>query len=394
MQGTGLEDRLEDLERRFESLFGARAEFVTRAPGRVNLIGEHTDYNDGFVFPAAIDRDVMIAGRVRQDRQISAYTLNFDQFSHFSLDDIQRLTEGRERWSNYIRAIACTLQKQGHVLPGVELAAVGNVPLGSGLSSSAAMLVSAGLAFATAGGFTLPAVDLALMAQRAEREFVGVQVGIMDQYISALGRRDHALLIDTRFLTCEAVPLPASGISLVIADTNKRRGLVNSEYNRRRTECEEAVAVLQRSLPEIRALRDVSPEEFARCEQSLPDVVRRRARHVITENARTLDGAAALRAGDVSRFGELMNASHESLKSDYEVSCPELDALVEAARGVRGVYGARMTGAGFGGCTVSLVAETALEEFKTQVPHAYREATGLNTTIYVTTAAQGAERLR
>jgi len=216
----------------------------------------------------------------------------------------------------------------------------------------------------------------------------------MDQFISALGRKDHALLIDTRSLTYEAVPLPQSGVSIVIADTNKKRGLVDSEYNTRRAECERAVEILKEFLPEIKALRDVTLEDFERYADRLPEPTRRRARHVVTEDTRTLAGVAALKAGDIAQFGRLMNASHTSLQYDYEVSCKELDALAEAARSVEGVYGARMTGAGFGGCTVSLVATEAVETFQREVPELYRKATGLSTTIIVTTASQGAQRLK
>lgn len=388
------ETQREEIERRFLEMFGSAPEIIVRAPGRVNLIGEHTDYNDGFVFPAAIDRDILIAASLRNDRQVRAVALNFNQPSTFSLDDIVKIKEGRERWSNYLRAMAYVFQQEGLPTPGLNCATLGSVPLGAGLSSSAAMLVAGGLMFASASNTEIDPVRLALLAQKAEREFVGVNVGIMDQFISALGKKDHALLIDTRALTYEAVPLPDSGVSIVIADTHKKRGLVDSEYNTRRSECEQAVALLQKHLPDIKALRDVSVEQFERYAAELPETVRKRARHVITEDARTLEGVAALKAGEIARFGELMNASHESLRSDYEVSCKELDALVAAARSIEGVYGSRMTGAGFGGCTVSLVADEAVESFRNTVPGLYKQATGLDTTIYVTTAAQGAERLQ
>lgn len=388
------DQRRQDLERTFTELFGAAPEHVVRAPGRVNLIGEHTDYNDGFVFPAAIDREVLIATTPRRDRQVRAYALNFNQSSTFSLDDIRPATESRERWSNYLRGIAFLFAQEGLPMHGMNCVILGNVPLGSGLSSSAAMLVAGGLAFAVTAGVEIEPVDLALLAQRAEREFVGVNVGIMDQFISAMGQKDHALLIDTRSLRYEAVPLPGPGVSIVIADTNKKRGLVDSEYNTRRAECEEAVRLLQRFLPDIKALRDVSVEAFEKYASELPEVIRKRARHVVTEDARTLAGVAALKAGNVARFGQLMYASHESLRDDYEVSCKELDVLVEAARAVEGVYGSRMTGAGFGGCTVSLVQDSAVEAFQREVPPRYRQATGLSATIYVTTAAQGAQQLK
>jgi galactokinase len=386
--------RIEEIEQKFAEMFGNPPEFVVRAPGRVNLIGEHTDYNDGFVFPAAIDRDVLIAASTRPDRQVRAFALNFNQSSTFPLDDIQHTTESRERWSNYLRAMAWVFLQEGLETRGMNCVVLGDVPLGAGLSSSAAMLVAGGLVFATGGGVTLDPVRLALLAQRGEREFVGVNVGIMDQYISALGQKDHALLIDTRALTYEAVPLPKSGVSILISDTNKKRGLVDSEYNTRHAECEQAVEILQRFLPGIRALRDVSVADFAQYAAELPEVIRKRARHVITEDARTLEGVAALKAGDITRFGQLMYASHESLKDDYQVSCAELDALVAAARSVEGVYGSRMTGAGFGGCTVSLVKDEAVEAFQQKVPLLYKQATGLNTTLYVTTAAQGAQRVK
>jgi galactokinase len=392
--GRQEESRVRDLERKFAELFGGPSETVVRAPGRVNLIGEHTDYNDGFVFPAAIDRDILIAAAPRTDGQVRAYALNFNQSSTFPIHDVQPATEGRERWSNYLRAMARILEQEGLPLKGMNCVALGNVPLGAGLSSSAAMLVAGGLAFAAVAGQTLDPVRLALLAQRGEREFVGVNVGIMDQFISALGQRDHALLIDTRALTYEAVPLPHTGVVIVIADTNKKRGLVDSEYNTRRAECERAVELLKPHLPDIRALRDVSVADFERFAADLPEPIRRRARHVVTEDARTLEGRDALKAGDVARFGELMDASHASLRDDYEVSCAELDAMVAAARSVPGVYGSRMTGAGFGGCTVSLVASEAVESFMREVPPRYKQSTGLEATLYVTTAAQGAQRIK
>ena len=387
-------DRILEVERKYADLFGNQPDFIVRAPGRVNLIGEHTDYNDGFVFPAAIDRDVIIAGAVRRDRQVRSYALNFNQSSTFPVDNVQPATEGREKWSNYLRAMAWVFHNEGLGTQGMNCVTLGNVPLGAGLSSSAALLVASGLAFSAAAGLEVEPVRLALLAQKAEREFVGVNVGIMDQYISALGRKDHALLIDTRSLTYEAVPLPATGVEIVIADTNKKRGLVDSEYNTRRAECERAVEILKQFLPDIKALRDVSVEAFEQHQDKLPVVIRRRARHVITENARTLESVQALKAGDIARFGVLMNESHESLRADYEVSCKELDALVEAARSVDGVFGARMTGAGFGGCTVSLAKSESVPTFQKQAAERYKQATGLNTTIYVTRASQGAQRLR
>ncbi len=383
-----------ELESRFIDLFGEAPQYLVRAPGRVNLIGEHTDYNDGYVFPCAIERSIWMAASPRSDGQVRAYALNFQKSSTFSLETIEKAQNPDESWSDYLRAIAAILQREGYPLIGLNIVTYGTVPIASGLSSSASMLVAGALLFASAAGVEIDLKRLALLAQRAEIEFVGVNVGIMDQFISALGRRDHALFIDTRTLDYEAVPLPSEGVQIVIADTNKKRGLVDSEYNTRRAECEQAVAILKSNLPSITALRDVTIAEFERYADTLPEVVRKRAKHVITENTRVLESVNALKSGDITRFGELMNASHESLKDDYAVSCAELDALAGASRSIEGVYGARMTGAGFGGCTVSLVADSAVEAFKAQVPALYRAATGLDTTIYTTKAEQGAERLR
>ena len=386
--------RLSEIENRFAELYGKAPEFVVRAPGRVNLIGEHTDYNDGFVFPAAIDRDMVIAGTVRNDQQVRVYALNFNQSSTFNLKEVVHAEENREKWSNYPRAMAQIFQKEGLPIVGMNLVTMGNVPLGAGLSSSAAFLVASGLAFATAAGIEIDPVKIALMAQRAEREFVGVNVGIMDQFISSLGRENHALLIDTRSLTYEAVPLPTSGVSIVIADTNKKRGLVDSEYNTRRAECERAVALLSENLPGIKALRDVTLKDFEAFKHTLPEITRKRAKHVVTEDVRTLESVQALKAGDIERFGALMNASHDSLRDDYQVSCKELDAMTEIARSIPGVYGSRMTGAGFGGCTVSLVKDSAVEAFQAQVPALYKQSVGMNCAIYVTNASQGASRVK
>ncbi len=394
MLNASEELRLQEMDSIFLTHYGRAAEVVLRAPGRVNLIGEHTDYNDGYVLPAAIERSMLIACSPRTDGKVQAFAMNYNYSTLFSIEGVQPTSDTRERWSNYLRAMAWVMRRQGIEFTGADCVIQGDVPLGSGLSSSAAMLVASGLMFTSLAGAVIDPVKLALLAQQAEREFVGVNVGIMDQYISALGKVNHALLIDTRSLTYKAVPLPETGVSMVIADTNKKRGLVDSEYNTRRSECEQAVAILKNVYPGITALRDVSVEQLLAAEDELPDSVRQRARHVVTENQRTLDMASALEAADLKRCGELMNQSHESLAHDYAVSCRELDELVAAARSISGVYGARMTGAGFGGCTISLVADSALEEFSEKVPALYRESTGLEAVLTVTRAAQGAERIR
>ncbi|MBC7249147.1 MAG: galactokinase [Anaerolineae bacterium] len=374
------------MRNRFRQLFGTEAALVVRAPGRVNLIGEHTDYNDGYVLPVAIDRSVLLAASPRPDRRVVVHALDFEQRAEFALDDIAR--DDEQPWSNYQRGVAWVLQSEGFTLPGLNMALTSDVPIGAGLSSSAAVEVATAYAWQVLGGLELDRVRLALLCQRAENEFVGMNCGIMDQFISALGQRDSALLIDCRSLDYELVPIPAH-TAIIVADTRVRRELVSSEYNARRRECEEGVRLLQRYLPGITALRDVSPVQFVDHQAHLPDGVRQRCRHVICENERVLCAVAALRAGDLRTFGRLMDESHASLRNDYEVSCPELDTLVMAAWRVKGVYGSRMTGAGFGGCTVSLVDEGAVEAFRQQVTAAYQAATGIVPDIYVCRAEAG-----
>ena len=371
----------------FMKRFGEVPQIIVRAPGRVNLIGEHTDYNDGFVLPVAIDRQVVVAAASRPDRRVHLHALDFEAQASFSLDDIQ-YDEG-ERWSNYQRGVAWALQGEGLELVGLEAVITSDVPIGSGLSSSAAIEVSMATAWKLLSGFELDPVRLALLCQKAENQFVGANCGIMDQFISVLGRRDHALLIDCRSLGYRLVPLP-QGVAIVVADTMKRRGLVDSEYNARRRECEEGARLLGEHIPGVRALRDVTPDQFARHAEKLPPVIRRRCRHVISENARVERAVAALEAGDLASFGELMVDSHRSLRDDYQVSCRELDVMVEAALKIEGVYGSRMTGAGFGGCTVSLVAEDAVPTFCEQVAAEYEAVIGVQPQIYACRASDGA----
>lgn len=369
---------------------GREPEVVAFAPGRVNLIGEHTDYNEGFVLPIAIGRYVRYVAAARDDRQVNLVSLNFRKRTSFSLDDIRR-AEGDEAWSNYPRGVAWALQEKGIRLRGVDAVVHGDVPLGSGLSSSAAIEVATAVLFQALDGFDLDGVSTALLCQRAENAFVGVNCGIMDQFISRLARKDKALLIDCRSLEYRYVRIPESGYRFVVADTGKRRGLVDSEYNARRRECEQAAAFFARHRPEVRSLRDVTLEELLEAKDSIDPIVFKRAHHVITENERTLQAVRLLESGDMEGFGELMNASHESLRDDYGVSCAELDAMVEESRKVPGVLGARMTGAGFGGCTVSLVREDAVEQLLDVLPRAYTARTGLKPELYVFEATGGAE---
>jgi galactokinase len=381
----------EKIRSRYRELYGSEPQFWVRAPGRVNLIGEHTDYNDGFVLPAAIEREVLIALGPQDEGMTVMRSLDYPHEVEFELRDIERAED--DPWGNYVRAVAWALQDAGIEISGFHGVGQGDVPIGSGLSSSAALEVAVALAYQAVSGFEMDGATMAKVCQRAENGFVGVNCGIMDQFVSRLAQKDHALLIDCRSLEYRPVPFPAQGAKIVIADTRKRRGLVDSEYNARRSECEEAVRILSQSLPGIRALRDVTVEQFESLKDRLPETARRRARHVITENERALAATDALTSGDLETFGRLMNASHVSLRDDYEVSCKELDVMAELAWETPGVLGSRMTGAGFGGCTVSLVRDDAVECFCRTVPAQYQERTGLEPSLYVTEAAAGAEIL-
>lgn len=375
----------------FEARFGAAPELIVRAPGRVNLIGEHTDYNAGFVLPAAIDRATFIAASPRQDRRVRVVAADLNLEDEFGIDHIER--SGIHPWSNYIRGMVRALQGAGHIINGADMIVASSVPRGAGLSSSAALEVATGYVFQVFHNLNILGDELALMAQATENHFVGVNCGIMDQFIVTLGQANHALMIDCRDLSYQAVPVPTNA-AVVICDSHIERSLAASAYNQRRAECEQAVELLKPLLPGIKALRDVSSAQLAAHGHVLPAVVRQRARHVVSENERVIHGATALRNGDVAEFGRLMNASHASLRDDYAVSIPEMDALVAAAQRVSGCYGSRLTGAGFGGCTVSLVDVNAVERFRHEVAAAYLEATGRTTTIYVTHASDGVGRIR
>ena len=387
-------DRVARLRQSFATEFGAPADVVARAPGRVNLIGEHTDYNDGFVLPVAIDRDVLVAVRRRPDRRVRVFAVNLNRRTEFPVDDIRH--HPSERWSHYERGVALLLQQRGFALGGFDLALEGDVPSGAGLSSSAAVEVATGTALKALFDLDIDAVQIALLSQKAENEFVGVNCGIMDQFISALGRHDTALFLDCRSLDTRHVPVggaaggEAADVQIVVADTAVKRGLVDSEYNQRRAECEEATRILARHIPNVKALRDVSSAQLGEFGAGLPEVVRKRARHVITEDERVLASVEALSAGELQRFGQLMYESHASLRDDYQVTIPQLDVMVEGARAVPGVLGSRMTGAGFGGCTVSLVHRGAVNEFERVVPERYRAETGIEPRIYVCRVVDGA----
>ena len=397
-------------KQKFEAIFGAAPRCVVSAPGRVNLIGEHTDYNDGYVFPVAIDKYIHIAMRERADRRAVLHALDVDESFELNLDALRPVPPNAPTWSYYLIGVASLLQESGNKITGIDAVIMGDVPIGAGLSSSAALSVSAALAFLNSSGpQSSPDAavaearkrELAALCQRVEHEFVGVNCGIMDQTISLLGRADHGLFLDCRSLAYEHVPLNLGAHCIAICNTKVKRELAASEYNKRRTECERGVDILSQWLPGISSLRDITLSDFKKHEGKLPALTQKRCGYVIKENTRVLDAVSTLKARNqqtsekvddpLIAFGRLMNASHKGLRDDYEVSCRELDLLTDIAHSVDGVVGTRMTGAGFGGCTVSILHRDALETFRTRVTTEYRKQTGIEPEIYLCNVSNGAQ---
>ncbi len=366
--------------------FGEPA-LVCRAPGRVNLVGEHTDYNDGLVMPAAIGFYTWVAASPRSDGRLLLRSENYSDEIEFDLRD--PAPRPRRHWSDYVRGVAVMLARAGKRISGANLLIHGEVPIGAGLSSSAALEVATGFTLLKLAEEAIDRIELARVCQRAENDFVGMRCGIMDQFISCMACARHALLLDCRSLECQLAPLPTSA-RLVICNTMVRHELADSEYNRRHAECEQAADWLRRRMPHVRSLRDVTLTELEQNSGGMTRVAYYRARHVITENARVAAAAAALERGDLNAVGRLMAESHASLRSDYEVSCPELDLMVELAAGQQGVYGARMTGGGFGGCTVNLVEHDCAAAFRQKIAQEYARRMGRQPEVYICSAAAGA----
>lgn len=356
----------------------------------MNLIGEHTDYNDGFVLPAAIEFYCWAAVAPRRDRKLVIHSENFNETVEEAIDSLSPL--GNKHWANYPLGVAWALRQAGKPFTGANIYLAGEVPLGAGLSSSASVEVATGFALLSQGGGTIDRKELAQLCQKAENEFVGAHVGIMDQFVSCYGRASNALLLDCRSLEHKYVKLPA-GLQLVICNTMVKHELASGEYNARRAECEEGVRVLRIVLPQIRALRDVTLSQLEQHRRILPPKVIARCRHVITENARVQSAVEAFHRGDSKALGPLMQESHRSLRDDYEVSCKELDLMVEIAATQPGLVGARMTGGGFGGCTINLVESAAVADFKRKVGAEYSSRTGLAPEIYVSPASEGAQQI-
>ncbi|HEX8551824.1 MAG TPA: galactokinase [Abditibacteriaceae bacterium] len=376
---------IESVEAEFSSRFGASGTTV-RAPGRVNLIGEHVDYNDGFVLPMALSLETVIRFRPREDNRVVVYAPAFEAEAQFTLDHITR----RDDWSDYIAGVAVELNKLGVPLRGFDGIVDSTVPMASGLSSSAALEVAAAMVFLHLAGQTMSRPEIALLCQRAENQFMGVNCGIMDQMAVAACEKNHALLLDCRSLEMRQVPFVLSTHSVVVTDSAAPRELADSAYNERRAQCEEGLAILQRSLPDAKSLRDISADELNKHIGEMTPVVGMRVRHVVEEIARTQYAVAALEGGDLQAFGVAMNASHRSLADLYEVSSPELDWLTNWACEQPGVLGSRLTGAGFGGCTVSLVANAHVKEFLENLPIQYKLAMGRDARCWVCQAASGA----
>lgn len=377
------------LQEEFRARFGTAAG-IYRSPGRVNLIGEHTDYNDGFVLPAAIEFYCWVAAAPRSDRVLVIHSDNFEETIETTLDFLS--PRGGNHWANYPLGVAWVLERAGKRLRGANILINGEVPLGAGLSSSAAIEVAVAFALMHQSGNAIDRVELAQLCQKAENEFVGAHVGIMDQFVACHGRASQVLLLDCRSLEYKSVKLPP-GIQMVICNTMVKHEVASSEYNVRRVECEEGVRALRSVLSGIRALRDVTPAQLEKHRDLLDPRVFSRCRHVITENERVIRAVGALETGHVLKLGSLMRDSHLSLHDDYEVSCKELDVMVEIASTQRGVIGARMTGGGFGGCTINLVESAAVEAFRQNVATQYLARIGLKPEIYVSLASDGVQRV-
>lgn len=386
---------VEQLKNKFAEVFGPEGESaVYFAPGRVNMIGEHTDYNGGHVFPCALTIGTYGVVRKRQDRKLRFYSMNFEQLGvmESSLDELVPSKDAD--WTNYPKGVLWAFKERGmEVTEGFDLLLFGNIPNGSGLSSSASVEVLTGYILKDQYGFDVTNQDLALIGQFSENRFNGVNCGIMDQFAIAMGKADHAIFLDTNTLDYTYVPLKLDGAKIVIACSNKKRGLGDSKYNERRSECETALAELQKVV-DIKSLGELTEEQFESNKDAIGDEVRvRRARHAVYENQRTIQAVEALQKQDLKKFGELMNASHVSLRDDYEVTGIELDTLVEEAWKVDGVIGSRMTGAGFGGCTVSIVEDAAVDRFIESVGTAYRDKIGYAADFYVVQVGSGPCRL-
>lgn len=376
---------------KFTDLWAEGEPRLFRAPGRVNLIGEHTDYNEGFVLPIALNFATTVVASRRRDETINVYSTNFDELRSFDLNDSAR--KETDEWINYVEGVARVLRNKGYKIGGANLLISSDVPVGAGLSSSAAIEIAVGFALSGVNNYEIDKIQLALIGQAAEHEYVGTKSGIMDQYASAFGRAGHALLIDCRELQSKTIPLHFDSAEIIVCNSGVKHSLSSSAYNTRREECETGVSILRRFLPEITALRDVGIGDLEKFAAHLPETIYHRCRHVVTENARTVKAAEAFDRGDIKLAGKLMSESHISLRDDYEVSCEELDLLVDLAENFDGVDGARMTGGGFGGCTVNLVERDQSQAFTEYIQKEYERQTGIKPEIFRVQASDGVSEM-
>ncbi len=377
--------------KKFEEIFGdTEGVNVYFAPGRVNMIGEHTDYNGGHVFPCALTIGTYAAARKREDDKLRLYSMNFDKLGVIESSIIDLKPEKEAEWTNYPKGVMWAFEKRGFKMPcGMDIVLNGNIPNGSGLSSSASLEVLTGFMLRDLFGFDVTNIDLALIGQYSENNFNGMNCGIMDQFASAMGKKDNAIFLNTADLSYEYAPLVLEGAKIIVTNSNVKHKLTDSSYNTRRNECETALEELK-SVVDIKELGDLSEEEFEANKSAIKDEVRvKRAKHAVYENQRTIKAVEALKKNDVKLFGELMNLSHISLRDDYQVSCEEVDVLVEEAWKISGVIGSRITGAGFGGCTVSIVKDEAVEEFKEKLGAVYKERVGKQADFYVVEIGDG-----
>jgi galactokinase len=379
-----------DMIKQFESVFRCPPALESNAPGRVNLIGEHTDYNDGFVLPIAIQHAVTVLASPRTDHEIHLHSVDFNDGTFFSMSEhIDH--DMKHPWSNYERGIVDQFLKRGEKMNGANLLIQGNVPIASGLSSSAAVEVATAMAIKALDGIEISDLDLIKLCQNSENEFVGMKCGIMDQFISRMGQKGKALFLDCRTLSYDLIPFPVKEYTVVILNTKMKRELTGSEYNERRSQCEEGVRLLRKFLPGIRALRDVSVTDFQRYKSELPEMTRMRSEHVIYENERVCQFVKAMKQNNADKIGALLLRSHESLRDLFEVSCNELDVMVDIAGDVEGVIGARMTGAGFGGCAIAVVRNGFEEKLKETVLEKYPQKTNLRPEVYISSPSEGAK---
>ena len=386
--------KLEELKEKFSAIFNSKSEKTFFAPGRVNLIGEHTDYNGGNVFPCAITQGTYALTRKIPDLKLRLYSLNFENSGIIEID-LENLEYNPDHdWANYPKGVFFELAKSGiNFDAGLEILYYGNIPNGAGLSSSASIELATCVSAKSNYNIQIDTIDLVKLSQRVENQFIGVNSGIMDQFIIGMGKKDRALLLDCNTLEYKYVPLELSGCSIVISNTNKKRALADSKYNERRGECEKALKDLQTKL-DIKSLGELNGEEFEKNKHLISDeICKKRAKHAVYENQRTLKAVELLENGDISGFGKLMNASHESLRDDYEVTGIELDTMVEISWKQEGVIGSRMTGAGFGGCTVSIVKDENIDEFIKNVGIEYNNKTGLKADFYVASSGMGAHEI-